>query len=75
MKWIDYREKLGIGFEDEEKFGMLKNKVLNYIEILTSYDDYSDSEYFSIIYPFHFLIPPVNSLYIFISSATHSLSH
>ncbi len=50
MKWIDYREKLGIGFEDEEKFGMLKNKVLNYIEILTSYDDYSDSEYCDFCY-------------------------
>ena len=24
MKWVDYREKLGIGFNDEQKFQMLK---------------------------------------------------
>lgn len=27
MKWIDYREKLGVGFNDEQKFSMLKNKI------------------------------------------------
>lgn len=26
MKWVDYREKLGIGFNDEQKFQMLKNQ-------------------------------------------------
>lgn len=31
MKWLDYREKLGIGFNDEQKFKMLKNKIKNYI--------------------------------------------
>ena len=23
MKWVDYREKLGIGFDDSQKFKML----------------------------------------------------
>ena len=27
MKWIDYREKLGIGFDDNEKFQILRNKI------------------------------------------------
>lgn len=26
MKWIDYREQLGIGIDDKEKFKMLRNK-------------------------------------------------
>lgn len=37
MNWIDYRERLGIGFNDTEKFGMLKNKLLNFLEYL--YDE------------------------------------
>ena len=32
MKWIDYREKLGIGFNDSEKFKMLSNILQNYVE-------------------------------------------
>ena len=32
MDWIDYREKLGIGFNDENKFNMLKNRVHNFVE-------------------------------------------
>ena len=35
MKWIDYREKLGIGFDDEDKFQMLKNKIDLYIDRLS----------------------------------------
>ena len=27
MKWVDYREQLGIGFDDKEKFVMLRNRV------------------------------------------------
>ena len=29
MKWIDYREKLGIGLNDEEKKQMFSNKISN----------------------------------------------
>lgn len=32
MKWIDYREKLGIGFNDEAKFRMLSIVLQNYVE-------------------------------------------
>lgn len=43
MKWIDYREKLGIGFSEENKFRMLKNKIF---AVLPSLDDqYSEDSY------------------------------
>ncbi|MBR3894214.1 MAG: hypothetical protein IKJ35_03590 [Clostridia bacterium] len=32
MKWVDYREKLGIGFNDDAKFKMLSNIAQNYVE-------------------------------------------
>ena len=32
MEWTDYREKLGIGFNDKEKAKMLIIKLCNYIE-------------------------------------------
>jgi len=31
MNWIDYREKLGIGFNDKEKSQLLKNCIFNYL--------------------------------------------
>lgn len=34
MKWIDYREKLGVGFKDDDKFEMLSNIVRNYVEVI-----------------------------------------
>ena len=34
MKWIDYREELGLSFNELQKFVYLKNRILNYIEIL-----------------------------------------
>ena len=33
MNWIDYREKLGIGFNDDEKFKMLKNKTSIFLDL------------------------------------------
>ena len=40
MKWVDYREKLGVGFDDSSKFNMLSNILRNYIEnvVADSYD-------------------------------------
>ena len=32
MKYIDYREALGCGFEDSSKFDMLRNRLLYYLE-------------------------------------------
>lgn len=46
MKWVDYRERLGIGFNDIEKFTMLKNKVSVYLNSFGNlYDSQNYSEY------------------------------
>lgn len=63
MKWIDYREKLGIGFDDEKKFQMLSTKLQNYVEACvgsyynsTSYLRYCDKvgERYGTYYTFAF---------------------
>lgn len=38
MNWLDYREQLGIGFSDENKFNMLKNRILTFVEHLDNRD-------------------------------------
>lgn len=43
MKWIDYREKLGIGFNDKQKFDMLRNKL--FLQLPTLKSVYSDQSY------------------------------
>ncbi len=63
MKWIDYREKLGIGFNDKLKFEKLKNKLMIWIDTLerkgiyceTSFQKYMlmIGEYFSQGYNFY----------------------
>ena len=40
MVWIDYRERLGIGFDDEQRFGALKNKLINLINLLNFGDSF-----------------------------------
>lgn len=47
MKWVDYREKLGIGFDDDEKFRMLSNMLQNYVEnrLGEGYDEVSHLNY------------------------------
>lgn len=45
MKWIDYREKLGIGFNDEQKFKMLLNMMQNFICNVVG-NAYCESAYF-----------------------------
>lgn len=42
MKWIDYREKLGLGFDDETKFTMFGNKIKVLIPELEEYYDEDD---------------------------------
>lgn len=51
MKWIDYREQLGIGFDDEQKFKMLSNMMQNFINnrVGNSYDRSSYYEYCKMI--------------------------
>lgn len=52
MKYCDYREKLGIGFSDDQKFEALKNKILNFIDFLNRS---SPSAAFDYTYTDHFL--------------------
>lgn len=42
MKWIDYREKLGIGICDNQKYSMLLNKICTFVETIIG-DDYDRS--------------------------------
>ncbi len=43
MKWIDYREKLGIGFEDDKKLELLRNKILAFLPTVAPL--YTDESY------------------------------
>ena len=43
MKWVDYREKLGIGFNDSEKSAMLKNKTAIFLDLIKN--SYSEENY------------------------------
>lgn len=47
MKWVDYREKLGIGFDDSQKFKMLSTILKNYVENVVgeSFDENSYLNY------------------------------
>lgn len=51
MKWADYRERLGLGFDDKSKFEALKNKFCNFMSnINTRYYTPNDCcEYFTIV--------------------------
>ena len=51
MKLIDYREKLGIGFSDDDKFNMLKNRIQNFVENMNyrNYGSGSFLRYFSAV--------------------------
>ena len=53
MKWVDYREKLGIGFNDKQKFKMLSAMLKNYVDnvIEENYDESSVNAVF-ILYVF-----------------------
>lgn len=44
MDFIDYREKLGIGFDDKQKFSFFKVKVFNFLNSIV--DDIDFNEYF-----------------------------
>lgn len=46
MNWIDYREKLGIGFSDTGKAKLLSNKVAIFIGNGKLNENYSDNDYY-----------------------------
>lgn len=46
MKWVDYRQKLGIGFDDQEKVKMLKNNILTFVDnLMGGYSKFSCLSY------------------------------
>ncbi len=45
MKWVDYREQLGIGFNDNQKFIMLKNNIFKMLHALKEENIYPKSSY------------------------------
>ena len=49
MKYADYRKRLGIGFNDQEKFTLLRNKIILFIETIQHNSRSSDlkNPYFS----------------------------
>lgn len=46
MKWMDYRDKLGIGFSDKEKARLLANKVIAFICHGAINEDYDSNNYY-----------------------------
>ncbi len=46
MKWVDYREKLGIGFSDIQKSSILANKISNYLQYDNEVAGYSKRDYY-----------------------------
>lgn len=51
MKWADYRERLGLGFDDKSKFEALKNKFCNFVSSVdsTKYGVDDCCEYFTLV--------------------------
>lgn len=46
MKWVDYRQKLGIGFSDNAKALMLSKKIASFISHGALNEDYSSNDYY-----------------------------
>ena len=46
MNWIDYREKLGLCFRDNEKAKMLANMIANYVDYGTVEENYGPDDYY-----------------------------
>ncbi len=47
MKWIDYRDKLGIGFSDSDKAKILANNVATFIKNSAFNSTYTTDDYYS----------------------------
>ncbi len=75
MKWVDYRERLGIGFDDDNKFKMLKAIFKNYIDIVVSreYSEQSCFEYCQMTgEPYLKTLSPTNNLLKSFSTCNNS---
>ena len=45
MLWVDYREKLGIGFTNIEKFKLLQSKIVNLLNTIENSIPYRNNSY------------------------------
>jgi hypothetical protein len=55
MKWIDYRERLGVGFDDETKFKRLKKKTDVMFDLLYEQSQSHDIIVYSFM-PYYFMV-------------------
>lgn len=50
MDWLDYREKLGIGFDDEQKVDLFIHKIFNILRLISDSEEsrmqISNDEYY-----------------------------
>lgn len=47
MLWVDYREKLGIGFSNTQKYKLLQSKVINLLQVIKYDIIYEGNSYFN----------------------------
>lgn len=77
MKWTDYREKLGIGFNDEEKAAALANKISTFVEFGAANQDYSHDSYYDFClmvgYKFRDMLPANQYFASLIQKSNHSI--
>lgn len=77
MKWTDYREKLGIGFNDEEKAAALANKISTFVEFGAANQDYSHASYYDFClmvgYKFRDILPASQYFASLVQKSNHSI--
>lgn len=74
MKWIDYREKLGIGFDDNAKLNLLKNKIIVFLKTANQKFTIDDIRRYSIMVGEILPSNTVDSLIINLSNEVTTLS-
>ena len=78
MKWVDYREKLGIGFSDEAKATLLSRKIATFITQGAFNDKYSSNDYYRFCLmvgmEYKYTYPVTDSLGILFSKAKLSVN-
>ena len=77
MKWIDYREKLGIGFSDSDKAKMLANNVATFIKNSALNSSYTTDDYYRFCLmtgtPYSMPYPETQGLYLLFSGKKLSI--
>lgn len=77
MHWVDYREKLGIGFTDAEKFKLLQVKMINLLEVTEYKIPYENDSYFPFCImvgiPYYKPIHPISKISEILSNVNSSI--